>query len=1495
MNTKQEGSCIVSRFILLVAGVLFLFVGGCGTQDGAIINGTPTGGTTSDVTTTGIVDQLEVTLGSAKLVADGTSSAIVKVRVIDTVGAPVAGKSVIFKTNLGSFSGDKSAAGVTNVDGYASANLTSEPILGKATVTVISDGVTSPDNFVDFVSGAPTKVNFYVSPGEGEQITSGYNNEYALEFYLTDANNLPVSGEQLDFSLSPSVLGQLDQATVTSDANGRGTLKLTTGNAAASGALDCFLHSNRSITDRIDLTVAANVTIGNLSLTTGNTSAVVGSTTPVSVRATVVDTSGAPVPGVSVSFTANLGSLATASATTGANGIAEVSWTPGATVGTDILTASLNGFSDTANINIISGSGNTLSLSPTTATVAPGASVELRASVVDASSNPVSGETVVLNISGAGGGNLSSINLTTDANGQAVTTYTAGTTSGVDTVTARLNSNAAITASSALTVSAANVTIGNLSLTTGNTSAVVGSTTPVSVRATVVDTSGAPVPGVSVSFTANLGSLATASATTGANGIAEVSWTPGATVGTDILTASLNGFNRVANIEIVPDTTTAMLTLQSTATTLYAGDSAQLTAQLTDAAQNPIAGELITFDLPGDTSVGTFSKSTATTDITGRAQVTYTAGSNLPADLSLTAQVIWQGNQAVKNTVPLTLKSNPLQNLALIAARSSMIADGSSSVEIEASLSDRSGNSVNGQSCAFSTTAGSVSPVTGTTINGRTSTTLTSGTQLGVANVTVACAELTANTSISLISGPATSVNIQLSPITLAPGQATTLSVAVTDAQGHPASNETVNLTVSTNNTGGTLSELAVLTDSNGRANALYNAGQVPGNDTLTATLANSSSTSANVSVSAQTIYPQNLTLTALDSSILADGSSSALLRVTLTDVNADPIANALVAFSASLGTLDNATVMTDDQGFADVLLTSITQVVKSTVNASYAGLNATASVDFIAGSATAGNSSITASPQTLPADATSTTEVTVVLHDAANLPVADNTPVTLYTTDGTLVANSATTLNGRAIFTLTAPSAPKTATLTIGGVPGLSGTVFFGSTSTGDPANISLAANHSEIFVAGVGQQDTTQLGITVSDLAGNPIDETTYTAAINNLRVSFVSHPAGGETLSGYNVAGTYVSGNSVDLVTRNGKATVLVASGSVAGILEIKVEALLDANGTSLTSPITAIFPQISIASGPAHSMSLAVPDTCIVETIPGFYDCAMSLGVVDRYGNPVPDGTLVNVGLVDASDRTSGADISRLFRQGNVTSTNLTNLEDSGATFTSDTQDVNGSPRLIQRNDFVLIPTAPAVDKVRFVDSVVDNNNLTVRKSYLGDHAGKGYLVGAALTGSQVFGNTDGNLTQGTIVVNQGSGSIVVRYPSGAPDGVALDTYYLVIRSSDDTASYVKELTYFVQLPVEIVPDTTSIGASNTINFTVSDAGGYELEGATLTSNVAYTTKTDPAFDVSTGPIGKTDTNGRSSVAITVVGGNSGDSASVDLLGLQAKATITVKIP
>jgi hypothetical protein len=150
--------------------------------------------------------------------------------------------------------------------------------------------------------------------------------------------------------------------------------------------------------------------------------------------------------------------------------------------------------------------------------------------VTDAYGNLLSAVAVAFAVTG-GGGSVSAASATTGGNGQAQTLVTLGTTATTITITASVTG---VDTLATFTLTATPGPAASLVVVLGNNqAAVAGTTLPAPLIVKLTDVYGNAVPGTTVNFevTGGGGSLSAATATTGANGQAQVTWTLGSIPG----------------------------------------------------------------------------------------------------------------------------------------------------------------------------------------------------------------------------------------------------------------------------------------------------------------------------------------------------------------------------------------------------------------------------------------------------------------------------------------------------------------------------------------------------------------------------------------------------------------------------------------------------------------------------------------------------------------------------------------------------------------------------------------------------------------------------------------------------------------------------------------------------------------------------------------------------------------------------------------------------
>jgi len=182
--------------------------------------------------------------------------------------------------------------------------------------------------------------------------------------------------------------------------------------------------------------------------------------------------------------------------------------------------------------------------SPQTATVGAGFGAPIIVRVTDASLNPILGATVTFGAPAAGSASatLGSPTAVTNASGLAQTAATANTFAGSYAVSASIAAGASVSAALTNVAGAP----GSITVSSGSSQiALIGTAFTLPLAARVVDGSGNPVNGATVTFLAPTSgasaTLGAATATTNASGVASVTATANATAGNYTVSASVTG------------------------------------------------------------------------------------------------------------------------------------------------------------------------------------------------------------------------------------------------------------------------------------------------------------------------------------------------------------------------------------------------------------------------------------------------------------------------------------------------------------------------------------------------------------------------------------------------------------------------------------------------------------------------------------------------------------------------------------------------------------------------------------------------------------------------------------------------------------------------------------------------------------------------------------------------------------------------------------------
>lgn len=440
------------------------------------------------------------------------------------------------------------------------------------------------------------------------------------------------------------------------------------------------------------------------------------------------------------------------------------------------------------------------------------------------------------------------------------------------------------------------------------------------ITARVMAPDGRPVgDGTPVDFTASLGTVQPAQALTAGGEATTVFTAPNA--GTSTVTATVGHVQATVDVEVL-DASPAAIALTATPTRVVANGTrtATLTATVTDLLGRPMDGVAVSFE----TDLGTVTPATA---ITAAGQAGATVSSTTPGVATITAKTA-NGKSASATvefveegeggTLALTLAADPLE----------LPADGASVATLTITVVDEQGKPApDGTVVTLETDSGSV-PASVTTSEGKATGTYTAGTRIGTATITATAGQATQSIQLTL-KNPTAQIAGQAAAVFLpCDGTSTTeVTFALTDGAGRPVP-DGVPVTVAA-----TLGTVApnTLTTTEGAVKVTFTAGAEPGTAQVTATSGDASTTVEIALV--QPGVPAAVRVVALPPALLGDGTSTARVTATVTDVLGQPVPDGTpVQFTASLGVIEASA--TTAGGKATVTYTAALATGRATITA---------------------------------------------------------------------------------------------------------------------------------------------------------------------------------------------------------------------------------------------------------------------------------------------------------------------------------------------------------------------------------------------------------------------------------------------------------------------------------------------------------------------------------------------------------------------------------
>ncbi|UFA60253.1 Inverse autotransporter invasin [Yersinia pseudotuberculosis] len=872
--------------------------------------------------------------------ANGSDTSVVTLTLRDNNNNPVTGQTVNFAGTLGTL-----GAVTEGSSGVYTATLTAGIIVGTSSITAsVSStalGVTPATVILNGDSSnlSTTNSTLVAAP---VNIEANGSDTSVVTLTLRDNNNNPVTGQTVNFAGTLGTLGA-----VTEGSSGVYTATLTAGIIVGTSSITASVSSTAlGVTPA---TVILNGDSSNLSTTNSTLVAAPvnieanGSDTSV-VTLTLRDNNNNPVTGQTVNFAGTLGTLG--AVTEGSSGVYTATLTAGIIVGTSSITASVSStaLGVTPATVILNGDSSNLSTTNSTLVAAP-VNIEANGSdtsvvtltLRDNNNNPVTGQTVNF------AGTLGTLGAVTEgSSGVYTATLTAGIIVGTSSITASVSSTA-------LGVTPATVILNGDSsnLSTTNSTLVAapvnieanGSDTSV-VTLTLRDNNNNPVTGQTVNFAGTLGTLG--AVTEGSSGVYTATLTAGIIVGTSSITASVNS----TALGVTP--ATVILNgdsgnLSTTNSTLVAApvnieangsDTSVVTLTLRDNNNNPVTGQTVAFT----STLGTLGN--VTEQASGVYTATLTAGT-VAGVASLSVSVGGNALGVTPATVILNGDSGNLSttNSTLVAAPVNIEANGSDTSVVTLTLRDNNNNPVTGQTVAFTSTLGTLGNVT-EQASGVYTATLTAGTVSGVASLSasVGGSALGVTPATVILNGDSGNLSTTNSTLVAAPvnieangSDTSVVTLTLRDNNNNPVTGQTVAFT-STLGTLGNVTEQA-----SGLYTATLTAGTVSGVASLSVSVGGNALgvTPATVILNGDSgnLSTTNSTLVAAPVNIEANGSDTSVVTLTLRDSNNNPVTGQTVAFTSTLGTLDNVTEQASGLYTATLTAGTLTGTASLSVN----------------------------------------------------------------------------------------------------------------------------------------------------------------------------------------------------------------------------------------------------------------------------------------------------------------------------------------------------------------------------------------------------------------------------------------------------------------------------------------------------------------------------------------------------------------------------------
>lgn len=903
--------------------------------------------------------QVELQKSKNEVVADGNDSATMTATVRDAKGNLLNDVKVTF--NVNSAEAKLSQTEVNSHDGIATATLTSLKNGDYRVTASVSSGSQANQQVIFIGDQSTAALTLSVPSGD---ITVTNTAPLHMTATLQDKNGNPLKDKEITFSVPNDVASRFsisNSGKGMTDSNGTAIASLT-GTLAGTHMITARL-ANSNVSDTQPMTFVADKDRAVVVLQTSKAEIIGNGVDETTLTATVKDPSNHPVAGITVNFTmpqdvaANFTLENNGIAITQANEEAHVTL-KGKKAGTHTVTATLgnNNTSDSQPVTFVADKTSAqvvLQMSKDEITGNGVDNATLTATVKDQFDNEVNNLPVTFS-SASSGLTLTPGVSNTNESGIAQATL-AGVAFGEQTVTASLANNGASDNKTVHFIgdtAAAKI----IELTPVPDSIIAGTPQNSSgsvITATVVDNNVFPVKGVTVNFTSRTNSAEMTNggqAVTNEQGKATVTYTntrssieSGARP--DTVEASLeNGSSTLStSINVNADASTAHLTLlQALFDTVSAGDTTNLYIEVKDNYGNGVPQQEVTLRVSPSEGVTPSNNAIYTTNHDGNFYASFTA----------TKAGVYQVTATLENGDSMQQTVTYVPNVAnaeitLAASKDPLIADNNDLTTLTATVADTEGNAIANTEVTFTLPEDVKANFTLsdggkaiTDAEGKAKVTL-KGTKAGAHTVT---ASMTGGKSeqlvVNFIADTLTAqVNLNVTEDNFIANNVgmTRLQATVTDGNGNPLANEAVTFTLPADVSASfTLGQGgSAITDINGKAEVTLS-GTKSGTYPVTVSVNNYGvSDTKQVTLIADAGTATLASLTSVYSFVVST-TEGATMTASVTDANGNPVEGIKVNFRGTSVTISSTSVETDDQGFAEILVTS-TEVGLKTVSASLA------------------------------------------------------------------------------------------------------------------------------------------------------------------------------------------------------------------------------------------------------------------------------------------------------------------------------------------------------------------------------------------------------------------------------------------------------------------------------------------------------------------------------------------------------------------------------